>query len=351
MLLRKASVSVVIPTYNRLNYLMQTLDSVANQTFSDWECLVCDDGSDDGTVEFVRSVARSDSRFRLIEGERFGLPAGPRNRGIKAATGEWIAFLDDDDLWHPEKLEIQIKLACYHQWDFIAASAIQIRDLDIYPDGENGVISSTSINVRDVDPLRELNPIINSSVLVKTLAIRNAGYLDESPLFRAVEDFELWTRLHASGLVLHLLDTPSLVGYRLNTLSSISSPEKIRTPDVVRQNWAQSVILLKLWNKKGRPAWARCHLTEHLFHSGNLSLWIGDVLSWTRSLRAIYSIEKSVWRLKQACGVLASAGLAYKRKQIKRAANEGLTGARQLSSHALHLANSSERDIDVAQDC
>ena len=95
--------SVVIPTYNRCNVILETVQAVLNQTFSSFEVVVVDNGSTDHTSDIIRSI--SDSRVRYLKLKGSGSPASPRNHGIVEARGEWIAFLDSDDYWFPEKLE------------------------------------------------------------------------------------------------------------------------------------------------------------------------------------------------------------------------------------------------------
>ncbi|BAZ29610.1 putative glycosyl transferase [Cylindrospermum sp. NIES-4074] len=99
-------VSVVIPAYNAMAYLPKTLDSVLQQTFTDFEVLIINDGSSDSIIEWFASV--TDPRVKLISQENQGL-SGARNTGIAQAQGEYIAFLDADDLWAPTKLEKQVR--------------------------------------------------------------------------------------------------------------------------------------------------------------------------------------------------------------------------------------------------
>ena len=103
-------VSVVIPTHNRADLLPRAIDSVLNQTYSNFEIIVVSDGSTDNTEEVVKSYSDKDSRIRFIgySPARGGNIA--RNTGIEAAKGEYVAFLDDDDEWMPEKLKKQIKV-------------------------------------------------------------------------------------------------------------------------------------------------------------------------------------------------------------------------------------------------
>jgi glycosyltransferase involved in cell wall biosynthesis len=98
-------VSVILPVYGVEKYIAEAVRSVLAQTFSDFELLIIDDGSPDRSVEICRQF--TDSRIRIIQQQNRGL-SGARNTGIRYAKGEYLAFLDGDDLWAPEKLEKQV---------------------------------------------------------------------------------------------------------------------------------------------------------------------------------------------------------------------------------------------------
>jgi glycosyltransferase involved in cell wall biosynthesis len=100
------TVSVVCPTYNRSRQITETIDSVRAQTFHEWEMLVISDGCDDDTEDWVRRSARQDARVRLHRVERSGHPSGPRNAGLALARGEFIAYLDHDDVWRSDHLRV-----------------------------------------------------------------------------------------------------------------------------------------------------------------------------------------------------------------------------------------------------
>ncbi|ARV57668.1 glycosyl transferase family A [Nostocales cyanobacterium HT-58-2] len=99
-------VSVIIPAYNAMPYLKEAVESALKQTLTDFEVLIVDDGSSDGTVEWVSQI--KDPRVRLISQQNQG-SSGARNTGITAAQGEYIALLDADDIWEPTKLEKQVR--------------------------------------------------------------------------------------------------------------------------------------------------------------------------------------------------------------------------------------------------
>ena len=104
------SISTIIPVYNTERYLRRCLDSIARQTYADWEALCVDDGSTDGSLAILREYASRDSRFRIISKPNGGL-SDARNAGLAAATGEYINFVDSDDLIHPQTFEIALALA------------------------------------------------------------------------------------------------------------------------------------------------------------------------------------------------------------------------------------------------
>ncbi len=101
-------VSVITPCFNASKYISQTIESVINQTFTDWEMIIIDDGSKDNSVDIVEKYSINDSRIKLIKQPNGG-SANARNHGIREAKGRYIALLDADDLWLPQFLEKQIK--------------------------------------------------------------------------------------------------------------------------------------------------------------------------------------------------------------------------------------------------
>src|ERR1700732_782927 len=101
------AVSIIVPTFNRLKYLRATMASVFEQTFQDWELLIADDGSDADTRAYLQRLD-APPRVRVIWLAHSGRPSVVRNAALRAAQGEFVAFLDSDDVWLPKKLETQI---------------------------------------------------------------------------------------------------------------------------------------------------------------------------------------------------------------------------------------------------
>lgn len=104
-------VTVVMPCYNAEPFIAESIESVIRQSFHDWEMIIVDDGSKDNSLDIIKQYAAKDDRIRYIASEKpSGSPAEPRNIGIRAARGRYIAFLDSDDIWTEDKLADQIAL-------------------------------------------------------------------------------------------------------------------------------------------------------------------------------------------------------------------------------------------------
>jgi glycosyltransferase involved in cell wall biosynthesis len=182
--------SIVIPTYNREKKLKRVLDSLVEQTFKNFEVIICDDGSIDNTAFVVNSYTNL-LQIKYIRNENWGGPARPRNIGITESCGEWICFLDSDDWWFPNKLEESAKYI--KDYDFIYHS------LDIYNSKSNKKINKRigfQFNGRMLDHLLIYgNCIPNSSVLINRNILIDAGKFSENKNKIAIEDFDFWIRI------------------------------------------------------------------------------------------------------------------------------------------------------------
>ena len=213
-------VSVIIPCYNTGQFIGEAINSVLKQTFQEFEIIIVDDGSTDNTAEVVGRF--TDSRIRYIRQENRGL-AGARNTGIRNAKGKFVAFLDADDLFLPNKLNHQIQYLNDHKTTDLVASGWIMTDINC---------KTLRIN-RPWEWVPELRlrdwlfecPVAVHSVLVKAEWIRKVGYFDES--LESVEDWDLWLRMVYSGCQMDWLKE-ILVIYRMHSGNMIHDTVKMR---------------------------------------------------------------------------------------------------------------------------
>jgi len=188
------TVSVIIPAYNAAKYIGEALRSVSNQTFTSHEVIIINDGSPD-TEELETQLKDYPANLTYLKQENRGAAAA-RNTGLRAASGEFVGFLDADDMWLPNFLETQIQFLKKSQADIVYADALSF--------GESPLAGRTFM---EVQPSRgEVTPenllagevtVITSTVLVRRAAVVEVGLFDET--IRRGHDFDLWFRLAKRG--------------------------------------------------------------------------------------------------------------------------------------------------------
>lgn len=189
------SVSVIIPTYNRCDFVREAMASVLAQTFQDFELIVVDDGSTDGTADVVREFPR----IRYLSQENRGVSAA-RNVGVALSRGELIAFLDSDDLWQPQKLATQVAFFAMRPDAHICQTEeVWLRNgVRVNPRNKHrkpsGDIFAASLHLCLVSP---------SAVMMRRELFDHMGGFDEE--LPACEDYDLWLRISAHNPV-HLID-------------------------------------------------------------------------------------------------------------------------------------------------
>jgi len=180
-------VTVILPTWNRVNWLRRSVESVLGQTFKDFELVVVDDGSTDSTSEFLKNLS---GKIRTIILDKNHGVSKARNVAISNSNSEWIAFLDSDDYWHHEKLQKQIDLT-----KIVSKCPIQFTD-EIWM--RNGVRVNPKKRHKKIEgwifqPSLELCLISPSSVILKRELLEVHGMFDET--LPVCEDYDLWLRL------------------------------------------------------------------------------------------------------------------------------------------------------------
>jgi glycosyltransferase involved in cell wall biosynthesis len=202
-------VSVVIPAHNAARTIVATLESVVAQTYRDWEIVLCDDASTDDTRAVAEStLARhgvSAERYRVLALAHCG-PAEARNHGIRAARGEFVAFLDDDDTWEPAKLARCLHAIDGDRLDVVCHS-------ETWLDAETGarrVRHYSALFDTSVHPLVSLmrnNPFSTSALVARRAYLVQAGLFD--PTLPSAEDYDLWIRLAMiPGVRIGFVDEP-----------------------------------------------------------------------------------------------------------------------------------------------
>lgn len=187
--------SIVIPLYNKYEYIKKTIDSVLSQTYPYFEVIVVDDGSTDGSATVVEKIG--DQRIRLIKQENKGVSAA-RNTGIKASKFEFIAFIDGDDWWHEDfLLKITNLVEDYPHLDFFASKFASIKNQqmitsfdELFQNNKNTTFNLFEVGYNNRDAAL---PIHTSSVVIKKKALLNAGGFDERIHF--FEDYDLFMRV------------------------------------------------------------------------------------------------------------------------------------------------------------
>ena len=201
-----ARVSVIVPVFNAELYITETIQSALAQTHADLEVIVVDDGSTDGTIERLRAF---DGRVEIHRQPNGGVAAA-RNRGARVASGEWLAFLDADDIWLPTK--VQRQLACSR------GPMVYTDRYNIGARGELPEIQSLVTPMHDGDLflplLLEGNFITASSVLLRRDVFDEVGGFFEE--LRGTEDWDLWVRIAAAGHTINIVREP-LLQYRFHS--------------------------------------------------------------------------------------------------------------------------------------
>ena len=183
---KEPKVSIIIPTYNQAEYLKEAIESVLNQTYKNIEIIIVDDGSTDNTLEVVASF---DNKIVYIQQRNKGASSA-RNTGIKEASGEYVAFLDSDDMWIKNKLEKQI--------EFIKNDP----EIGLLGTGCYEMINMGKMIYKKIFPAKneilqkdliKYNPFIQSSVIVEKDVFNDIDLYDEK--FKESEDYDLWLRI------------------------------------------------------------------------------------------------------------------------------------------------------------
>ncbi|ODS32018.1 MAG: glycosyltransferase [Candidatus Scalindua rubra] len=185
-------ISIIMPTYNNARYIGEAIDSVFSQTYDNYELIIIDNYSIDEMVEVVTSY--QSSKIKLIRFSNNGIIDASRNVGIRASKGKYIAFLDSDDLWLPEKLTRQVVYMERHlDLDLVYGLAKSIGN----PLFEGRLVAQPkgSAFCSTFEGLFISNSIVCMTVMARASSLKRVGLFNEDPNFVRVEDWDLWLRI------------------------------------------------------------------------------------------------------------------------------------------------------------
>lgn len=251
-------ISVVMPAYNTEKTIDQAIQSVIDQTYKNLELIIIDDCSSDETVKRINAFVCKDSRLRLLQNEKNTGVAMSRNRGVEEASGEWIAFLDSDDIWMPEKLEKQYKRLLSTPGCSICFTGSAFMN-------EQGAYYHYKLSVpcqlTYYDLLKQ-NLISCSSVLVKKETVKKFPMKNDSMIH---EDLVTWLKILKDGSCAVGINEPLLI-YRLHKNSK--SGNKLRA---ARMQWntykAAGINGIKRLYFFGNYAWRNIRKYLHILRS------------------------------------------------------------------------------------
>lgn len=225
----KARVTVIIPTYNRRSMLLRAVSSVSAQEGVDTQVIVVDNGSTDGSADAVGTQYGPRVTVRTVD--RRHEPGSARNAGVELATGDWIAFLDDDDVWAPTKLLKQVQAAEHTGAEWVYAGGVTV-------DSDLRIIGAARPDPPDV--IRASLPVRNrlqagpSNVLVRPDLLRRAGTFDTE--LRYHQDWDLWIRL--ASLTRPAMANHPLVGYVVHG-GNMPMEGMVAEADIIAERYAE----------------------------------------------------------------------------------------------------------------
>ena len=219
---KNPTVSIITPAYNAERFISQTIESVLQQTYPHWEMIIVDDASQDNTVAIVQSYAQQDNRIKLIELATNSGSAVARNTAMEHATGQYLAFLDSDDLWLENKLAEQLRFMQEKDIAFSFTSYVRMR--------ENGTTTNAIVEAPSSVGYDDLMKHCVIGCLTVMLDRDKIGSL-KMPNIRTRQDYAFWLKITRKGYLAYGLPKV-LAKYRL-VENSISS-NKIKA---AKQNW------------------------------------------------------------------------------------------------------------------
>lgn len=193
MMKKNRLVSIIMPTFNAGHVIKETIDSVLSQSYSDWELIIIDDCSNDETYNIVKSYTQHCKKISILINDINSGAGVSRNRGIQVAKGRYLAFLDSDDLWEPDKLKLQIEFMRMHKSPISHTSFSFIDEAG--RERKGGVVASKFVDLRR--NLKNTEIGTSTAIIDRDLVSQNIKFSK----IRARQDLKLWIDLLSSGYI------------------------------------------------------------------------------------------------------------------------------------------------------
>jgi len=284
-------VTIIMATYNRAHFIVETLQSIQNQTYQNWECLIIDDGGDDNTLEVIQPILDIDQRFQFLKRPEIykkGLP-GCRNYGIDLAKGEYVIFFDDDDIAHPQNLEL-----CVYELDKGNISFCRyVRDVFTgdfnYNFDYSKIYTSFYIDQKDIERILKNELQFNSCAVMWKKGCFIENRFVETLMY--AEEWELYSRIVSGGF--RGISINKCLFYGRKHPNS-NTGEFYRNDSIRRASYKEAILLvIKNLNEKKLLSYSliRYFIQVSLdFKEFNLFNMIIDILSMSK-------FEKFKWQL------------------------------------------------------
>lgn len=205
-------VSVIMPAYNSANYIEEAIESVVNQSYKNWELIIVDDNSNDNTEEIVNKIIEKDNRIKYFKFRKNMGAAHARNKAMEMAEGRFLAFLDADDIWEKEKLNIQINYMLDNK------CAISHSDYEVIAN------DGSSINKFVTVPARMTYDMYLKNTIIQTVTVvLDKEYVGDvkMPIIKMRQDFATWLSILKQGYEAHGIN--QVLGKYRRTVNSLSS--------------------------------------------------------------------------------------------------------------------------------
>lgn len=234
-------ISVIVPTYNRVESLLKVIDAINSQTYAPAEILIADDGSSDETMAIVSR--RGYPRLKTLLLDHSGLPAVARNAALNHASGDWIAFCDSDDFWAPNRLQEQVSRRLPHVRAICSNAWVKTPGVK-----DKYLLYKRMPRSLSTPHLLRQNWVVNSSVLIEKSLLDEIGRIPDSPSLKFIEDYAAWLRVSSISPI-QVIDQP-LLTYTDDLKNSIRGEQAFEHQLINAIGW---IDFLAWMRSRGQP--------------------------------------------------------------------------------------------------